>query len=153
MNLPSGRVFVFPKEETMNGKIVIDGSWEGEVIDEPITMEVEKGVVTKISESKFTENINETFDEIGKSLNKNKASIVKTVAEFGFGMNSRAKVVGNLLEDQVVRGAAHFILGDNSAYGGKNNIGLQMRGVLMKPSIELNDVDLVKDGKIITRRN
>ena len=51
MNLPSGRVFVFPKEETMNGKIVIDGSWEGEVIDEPITMEVEKGVVTKIFES------------------------------------------------------------------------------------------------------
>ena len=153
MNLPSGRVFVFPKEETMNGKIVIDGSWEGEVIDEPITMEVEKGVVTSISESKFTENINETFDEIGKSLNKNKASIVKTVAEFGFGMNSRAKVVGNLLEDQVVRGAAHFILGDNSAYGGKNNIGLQMRGVIMKPSIEINDVDLVKDGKIITRRN
>jgi len=153
MNLPSGRVFVFPKEETMNGKIVIDGSWEGEVIDEPITMEVENGVVTKISESKITENINETFDEIGKSLNKNKASIVKTVAEFGFGMNSRAKVVGNLLEDQVVRGAAHFILGDNSAYGGKNNIGLQMRGVIMKPSIEINDVDLVKDGKIITRRN
>mgnify|MGYP001156728095 FL=1 len=153
MNLPSGRVFVFPKEETMNGKIVIDGSWEGEVVDEPITMEVEKGVVTNISKSKFTESINETFDEIGKSLNKNKASIVKTVAEFGFGMNSRAKVVGNLLEDQVVRGAAHFILGDNSAYGGKNNIGLQMRGVIMKPSIELNDVDLVKDGKIITRRN
>ena len=62
---------------------------EGEVIDEPITMEVEKGVVTKNSlKANFTENINETFDEIGKSLNKNKASIVKTVAEFGFGMNS-----------------------------------------------------------------
>ena len=40
----------------MNGKIVIDGSWEGEVIDEPITMEVEK-VVTKISKA-ITENIN-----------------------------------------------------------------------------------------------
>ena len=153
MNLPSGRVFVFPKEETMNGKIVIDGSWEGEVIDEPIVMEIENGVVTDISESKFTEEINSTFDEISKSLNKNKAAIVKTVAEFGFGMNARAKVVGNLLEDQVVRGAAHFILGDNSAYGGRNNIGLQMRGVILKPTIELKDVDLVKDGKIIARRN
>jgi len=153
MNLPSGRVFVFPKEETMNGKIVIDGSWEGEVIDEPIVMEIENGVVTDISESKFTEEINSTFDEISKSLNKNKAAIVKTVAEFGFGMNARAKVIGNLLEDQVVRGAAHFILGDNSAYGGRNNIGLQMRGVILKPTIELKDVDLVKDGKIIARRN
>ena len=52
-----------------------------------------------------------------------------------------------------MRGAAHFILGDNSAYGGRNNIGLQMRGVILKPTIELKDVDLVKDGKIIARRN
>ena len=153
MNLPSGRVFVFPKEETMNGTIVIDGSWEGKLIVEPIIMEIENGVVTNISESEFTEKINLTFDEVSKSLNKNKATIVKTVAEFGFGMNARAKVIGNLLEDQVVRGAAHFILGDNSAYGGKNNIGLQMRGVILKPTIELNDIDLVKDGKIVARRN
>ena len=152
MNLPSGRVFVFPKEDTMNGTIVIDGSWEGNLIQEPIIMEVENGIVTNISESEISENINSIFEEVSKPLNKSKAVLVKTVAEFGFGMNSRAKVVGNLLEDQVVRGAAHFVLGDNSAYGGKNNIGLQMRGVILKPTIELQDIDLVKDGKIIARR-
>ena len=152
MNLPSGRVFVFPKEETMNGTIVIDGSWEGNLIQEPIIMEVENGIVTNISESDISEKINSIFAEVSKPLNKSKAALVKTVAEFGFGMNSRAKVVGNLLEDQVVRGAAHFVLGDNSAYGGKNNIGLQMRGVILKPTIELQDIDLVKDGKIIARR-
>ena len=152
MNLPSGRVFVFPKEDTMNGTIVIDGSWEGNLIQEPIVMEVENGIVTNISESEVSEKINSIFAEVSKPLNKSKAALVKTVAEFGFGMNSRAKVVGNLLEDQVVRGAAHFVLGDNSAYGGKNNIGLQMRGVILKPTIELQDIDLVKDGKIIARR-
>ena len=152
MNLPSGRVFVFPKEDTMNGIIVIDGSWEGNLIQEPIIMEVENGIVTNISESEISEKINSIFAEVSKPLNKSKAALVKTVAEFGFGMNSRAKVVGNLLEDQVVRGAAHFVLGDNSAYGGKNNIGLQMRGVILKPTIELQDIDLVKDGKIIARR-
>ncbi len=56
-------------------------------------MKIENGVVTNISESSFTEKINSTFDEVSKSLNKNKAAIVKTVAEFGFGMNSRAKVI------------------------------------------------------------
>ena len=101
MNLPSGRVFVFPKEETMNGKIVIDGSWEGNLIQEPIVMEVENGIVTNISEGEISEQINSIFAEVSKSLNKSKAALVKTVAEFGFGMNSRAKVVGNLLEDQV----------------------------------------------------
>ena len=115
-------------------------------------MEVENGIVTNISESEISEKINSIFAEVSKPLNKSKAALVKTVAEFGFGMNSRAKVVGNLLEDQVVRGAAHFVLGDNSAYGGKNNIGLQMRGVILKPTIELQDIGLVKDGKIIARR-
>ena len=152
MNLPSGRVFVFPKEDTMNGTIVIDGSWEGNLIQEPIIMQVENGIVTNISESEISKKINSIFAEVSKPLNKSKAALVKTVAEFGFGMNSRAKVVGNLLEDQVVRGAAHFVLGDNSAYGGKNNIGLQMRGVILKPTIELQDINLVKDGKIIARR-
>ena len=41
-----------------------------------------------------------------------------TVAEFGFGMNPRAKISGKRLEDQVVRGAAYFGFGDNSALGG-----------------------------------
>ena len=152
MNLPSGRVFVFPKEESMNGQIVIDGSWEGNIIEDPIFMQVENGVIVNISEGHISEQINSIFGEISKPLNKSKAALVKTVAEFGFGMNSRAKVVGNLLEDQVVRGAAHFVLGDNSAYGGKNNIGLQMRGVILKPTIDLQDIDLVKDGKIVARR-
>ncbi|MCP2502744.1 MAG: aminopeptidase [Candidatus Thalassarchaeaceae archaeon] len=152
MNLPSGRVFVFPKEDSMNGKIVIDGSWEGHLLEEPISMDIENGVIVNMSNNQLGGEISAIFDEIGKSLNKSKAGIVKTVAEFGFGMNSRAKVVGNLLEDQVVRGAAHFVFGDNSAYGGKNNIGLQMRGVVLKPNIELQDIDLVKEGKIIARR-
>jgi leucyl aminopeptidase (aminopeptidase T) len=152
MNLPSGRIFVYPKEESMNGKIVIDGSWEGNILEEKIIMKVENGVVVEISEGEISEKINLAFEEISKPLNKSKSAIVKTVAEFGFGMNSRAKIVGNLLEDQVVRGAAHFVFGDNSAYGGKNNIGIQMRGVILKPTIELQDIDLVKDGKIIARR-
>ena len=149
MNLPSGRIFVYPKEESMNGKIVIDGSWEGNLLEEPISMDIENGVIVNISDNQLGQEIDIVFDEISKSLNKSKAGIVRTVAEFGFGMNSRAKVVGNLLEDQIVRGAAHFVFGDNSAYGGKNNIGLQMRGVVLKPNIELQDIDLVKDGKII----
>ena len=31
----------------------------------------------------------------------------------------------------------------NSAYGGKNNIGLQMRGVILKPTIELKDIEII----------
>ena len=37
-NLPAGKVFVLPKEGTANGKIVIDGSWEGDRLEEPLTL-------------------------------------------------------------------------------------------------------------------
>ena len=146
MNLPSGRVFVFPKEETMNGKIVIDGSWEGAIVDEPIVMEIENGVVTNISESGFTEEINSTFDELSKSLNKNKEAIVKTVEEFGFGMNPEAKLIGNVLEDEKQLGTCYFSIGDNSNLGGTANVGIHVSGVLLSPSVWLEDNQILENG-------
>ena len=67
-------------------------------------------------------------------------------------MNSRARLTGNRLEDQVVRGSAYFGFGDNSALGGTANVGVHMRGVMLKPTVELNDVDLVVEGKITARK-
>ena len=61
-------------------------------------------------------------------------------------------MTGNRLEDQVVRGSAYFGIGDNSALGGSASVGIHMRGVMLKPTIELNDVDLVVDGKITARK-
>jgi len=67
-------------------------------------------------------------------------------------MNSRARLTGNRLEDQVVRGSAYFGFGDNSALGGTVNVGVHMRGVILKPTVELNDIDLVVKGKVTARK-
>jgi len=67
-------------------------------------------------------------------------------------MNSRARVIGNVLEDQVVRGNSYFSFGDNTALGGGSNTGIQKRGVMKKTSVTLEDVDLVLEGKIIARK-
>ena len=40
-NLPAGKVFILPKEGTMNGTIVIDGSWDSTLIEEPVEFIVE----------------------------------------------------------------------------------------------------------------
>jgi leucyl aminopeptidase (aminopeptidase T) len=152
MNLPSGRVFVLPKEETMTGKIVIDGSWDGKLLDEPLVLLVENGVIVNLSGGEMAEKINDIFEQATIPLRPSKAARVRTVAEFGFGMNSRSKLIGNMLEDQVVRGSAYFGFGDNSALGGKAMVGVHMRGVMMKPTVELQDVDLIIDGKVTARK-
>ncbi|RTZ94337.1 MAG: hypothetical protein DSY41_03670 [Candidatus Poseidoniales archaeon] len=151
-NLPAGKVFVLPKEGSMNGKVVIDGSWEGELLDEPLIFLVEDGLVVGITGGELAESVQSVLDEAKVGLRQSKAGLVNTVAEFGFGMNSRARLTGNRLEDQVVRGSAYFGFGDNTALGGSANVGVHMRGVMLKPSIELNDVDLVLEGKVTARK-
>jgi leucyl aminopeptidase (aminopeptidase T) len=152
MNLPSGRVFVLPKEETMTGKIVIDGSWDGKLLDEPLVLLVDNGVIVNLSGGEMAEKIDDVFEQAAIPLRPSKAARVRTVAEFGFGMNSRSKLIGNMLEDQVVRGSAYFGFGDNSALGGKAMVGVHMRGVMMKPTVELQDVDLIVNGKVTARK-
>ena len=151
-NLPAGKVFVLPKEQTLSGKIVIDGSWEGSLLDDPLTFLVEEGMVVSISGGELAESVEAVLDEAKVGLRPSRAGLVNTVAEFGFGMNSRARMTGNRLEDQVVRGSAYFGFGDNSALGGSANVGIHMRGVMLKPTIELNDVDLVLEGKVTARK-
>ena len=67
-------------------------------------------------------------------------------------MNPRARISGKRLEDQVVRGAAYFGFGDNSALGVTASVGVHMRGVMLNPTVELNDVDLVIEGRITARK-
>ena len=38
-NLPAGKIFTLPREGTMNGTIVIDGSWDSALVDEPIVLQ------------------------------------------------------------------------------------------------------------------
>jgi len=148
-NLPAGRIFVLPKEGTMNGKIVFDGSWEGKILDDFIEFTIVDGLITKID---GPQEIKDIFEIPQNSRRGLEVDLIKTVAEFGFGMNSRAKIVGNKLEDQVVRGSSYFSFGDNIALGGNAHVGFQMRGVVTKSTVRLEDVDLVLEGKIIARK-
>ena len=151
-NLPAGKVFVLPKEGTANGKVVIDGSWEGHRLEEPLTLLIEDGVVIGTSGGGESEEITRVMDEARSRVRSSLIERVGTIAEFGFGMNPRSHISGNQLEDQVVRGSAYIAIGDNSALGGTASVGFQLRGVMSKPSVELEDVDLVVDGKITARK-
>ena len=51
-NLPAGKAFVLPKEGTMNGVIVIDGTWESTLLEEPLELTVENGIVIDIKETR-----------------------------------------------------------------------------------------------------
>lgn len=150
-NLPAGKVFVLPKEGTAHGRIVIDGSWEGEKLEQPFSILIEEGVITDVSGGELAEEILRRLEAAKTGLRPSKAALVGNFSEFGFGMNPRARLVGNALEDLVFRGGAYFGFGNNLPLGGSVNVPLQIRGVCRKPSLALEDVDLLVDGKVTAR--
>ncbi len=148
-NLPAGKVFVLPKEGTMNGRIVIDGSWEGSILSEPISLIVENGLVVDISGDDLVEDVKSVFDLARAGIRSSKRDLVWTVAEFGFGMNPKATdLVGSRVEDLVMRGSSYFGFGDNTHIGGSARVGFHLRGVVRNPEVILEDSTILSGGKV-----
>ncbi|MBL6743483.1 MAG: aminopeptidase [Candidatus Poseidonia sp.] len=148
-NLPAGKIFTLPREGTMNGTIVIDGSWDSALVDEPVVLQIEDGLVVDVKGGTAAAQIRQAFGEAAKRLRSKEQENVWTVAEFGFGMNPNARLMGNVLEDEKRLGTAYFSLGDNTRLGGTAAVGIHISGVLDTPSIWLDETPIVEDGTFL----
>ncbi|CEP66305.1 Uncharacterized [Moorella glycerini] len=70
------------------------------------------------------------------------------MAELGIGTNDRARVSGNILEDEKVYGTVHLAFGDNTTFGGTVRAGVHIDGVIMAPDLYLDGKLVVSQGKI-----
>lgn len=137
-NLPAGEVFVSPVEGTANGKIVVDASIAGiGLIGKPVQVIVKEGFAIAIEGSDEAEKLRGMLN----SVNLKEAF---NIAEFGFGTNPKAEVIGNVLEDEKAFGTVHIALGDNSTIGGMIRAGIHIDMVLNKPTV-LIDGELVME--------
>ena len=148
-NLPAGKVFVLPRETSMNGTIVIDGSWESNLIDEPVTFIIEEGLVVDVKGGAIAASIRQEFGEAARRQNVKHRENVWTVAEFGFGMNPMARLLGNVLEDEKRLGTCYFAVGDNTSLGGSAAVGIHIPGVLKNASVWLDDTQIIEDGNFL----
>ena len=148
-NLPAGKAFIMPREGTMNGTVVIDGSWESNLVDEPISLIVEDGIVMDVKGGTIAATIRQEFGEAAKRLRSKDRESVWTMAEFGFGMNPQARLFGNVLEDEKRLGTCYFSVGDNTALGGTSAVGIHIPGVLKNASVWLDDTQLISKGEFI----
>jgi len=148
-NLPAGKAFIMPREGTMNGILIIDGSWDSTLLDEKIELQIENGMVVDVKGGQIAANIRQEFGEVAKKLRSKDRESVWTIAEFGFGMNDQARMGGNVLEDEKRLGTCYFSIGDNTALGGSSAVGIHIPGVLTKPSVWLDDSQILQDGEFI----
>ena len=138
-NLPAGEVFTAPLEGKTNGTIVVDASVGGiGKVDKNIRIDVKNGFIVNMQGGKVV-------NQFKKSL-KNK--LYKNVAELGIGTNYKARITGNVLEDEKVAGSCHIAFGNNKHFGGKVDVPFHVDVVIKKPTIYADGILVMKDGNV-----
>ncbi|MCS7126737.1 MAG: aminopeptidase [Aigarchaeota archaeon] len=143
-----GQVDWAPIEETINGRIVFDGSiWpphELGLLKEPIILEVKNGRIIDIKGGREAK----IFERWLRSFNDEK---MYYVAHLSYGCNPGAKLTGNILEDERVWGVVEWGIGSQSSTF-KGRLGLASShtdGICLNPTLTADDEIIIKDGEYL----
>lgn len=146
MNLPTGEVIVAPVENTLEGTLVCDLAIGGiGPLRTPFTIIATRGKVqqTITHDTSVKKRVDESLatDEMAK-----------TVGEFAFGINPKARCIEEFLETEKINGTIHIAFGDNLDYpSGKNNSANHMDFLINKPNVKVFGrdniaIDVLKEG-------
>jgi leucyl aminopeptidase (aminopeptidase T) len=135
-NLPSGEAYIAPLEDGSDGEMIIDGSMVGiGKLESPLRMKIKNGKVYEITGEK---------SEMIDVLLKNEQNA--TLGELGIGTNEKAILNGIILEDEKVYGTVHIAFGTNTSFGGVNKAECHIDGIILKPTLYLDDLKVIENG-------
>ena len=168
-NVPAGEVYISPELGTGDGTIVFNGciaSGSGVIlIKEPIVATVRENMVTEVSGGKEARALKATFESARRTTRKfakdglipRKAlpdylRNIYNLGELGIGLNEKARIVGNMLEDEKVFKTCHIAIGSN--YDGDAKALIHLDGLVKRPTMEVRDARgrlqvIMKNGNIV----
>jgi aminopeptidase len=167
-NIPAGEVYASPQLGTMSGTVAFDGSIvlnSGEiVIKQPILAEIADGFIVKIHGSAEADKLRESVKQgeskarkmgrsgmLKKDLAEKYARNAWAIGELGIGLNRKARIVANMLEDEKVYGTCHFAVGSN--YDRDAEAMIHLDGIVKRPTITVisrsgKENQLMTDGRL-----
>ena len=139
-NLPAGEPNGYPAK--INGTLVFDHFQFSPSTEK---VEIKDGEVVAL-ENKEDEN----SSELEKAFEENPCS--KKIAEFGFGTNPEATLIGNTLQDEKVLGTIHIAFGDNCSYvpegdERRNPCDIHWDSICEKPTVWFDDKKILDKGE------
>ena len=142
-NLPSGESFLMPEEGKTNGVLYVDASVAtiGKISGTPLKVTIKDGFAVKFEGGPEAQKLEEALSPFGKKG--------LTVAELGIGTNHEATITGQILEDEKVMGTIHVAWGNNVGMGGTCNVGVHIDGVVLKPTLFVDDIKIMEDGRLL----
>jgi len=143
-NLPGSEVYLAPYKDEVNGTVVIDGSMRTRngttLVKKPFKMDIRQGVVMGLSDTEDSRILEETLRWAHKKAKYPWG--VRRLAEFGIGLNPKAKVIGCTVIDEKTLNTGHVAIGSNYWFGGSVYAIIHLDQVFWKPTIKA-------DGKLI----
>lgn len=148
-NLPAGEVWCAPVEDGANGIIVCDGSIGdiGNVL-KPLKIEVRDGKIVALECDD-----GEMVTEIQKLTSVDEMAAI--IGELGIGLNPKARITGNLLEDEKAGKTAHIAFGNNENMpSGQNTSSTHRDFLFFNPTFEVEYKDgskkaIIKAGEVV----
>lgn len=138
-NLPSGEAYIAPLEDGSDGEMIIDGSMVGVgKLENPLHMVISGGKLRSVSGDN-----SEKLDILLKN------EVNGTLCELGIGTNEKAILNGVILEDEKVYGTVHIAFGTNTSFGGVNKAECHMDGIILRPTLYLDDVMIIDKGEFL----
>lgn len=159
-NLPAGEVFISPLVKSAEGTIVFDGSIAdiaGDIIIRtPISCAVAGGFVMGCEggeeaarlEAAMRKGMDMASSLVSKSGMSPEEALryatnARHIGELGIGLNTEARIAGNMLEDEKAFGTCHFAIGYN--YDEDAPAMIHLDGLVKRPTITA----LMPDGREI----
>lgn len=143
-NIPSGEISIAPNETKSTGKIVIDGSASMMgIIKDPVSMDIEHGVATKISGAGGDARIFARFMKKVDDLRTH------TLSKIGIGTNHNAVLSGNIMEEIKSMGSVSIGFGNNINIGGRIDIPSHHNATLRKATLFADGKKIVADGVLL----
>ena len=168
-NLPAGEMYISPELGRSEGTLVFDGCISSDrgviLIREPIRTVVKKNFITAITGGREAKQLRETLERAKTNTRKFAAAgriprrevadylrNVYSLGELGIGLNEKARIVGNMLEDEKVLRTCHIAIGSN--YDDDAKALIHLDGLITGPTIETTDTagrktTVLKNGRIV----
>jgi leucyl aminopeptidase (aminopeptidase T) len=135
-NLPCGEGFIAPRGG--EGRVMASTLVMGGVAPAPVPLVVERGRLAR-AEGEEGERFLAHLERHGApGLN---------LAELGVGTNDRARLSGNVLEDEKILGTIHVAFGDSAGFGGDVSAGIHEDVVVLDPTLDVGATRVLDGGR------
>ncbi len=137
-NLPCGEGFIAPAGG--EGRIVASSLAPLGLSEEPATLTVDDGQIKAAEHGLGPAYLDRLRAHAPKGTN---------LAELGVGTNDRARLTGNVLEDEKILGTVHVAFGASAGIGGTVSVPIHLDVVILDASLELDGRPVLDAGRFV----